>query len=178
MREWHGAINSLADAFRARRHLWVLCRECGRRGRDRKDLRPPLPAADRCSGREGRCRPSNGVVPASGESRRCRSGRQARERNPLAAPDRAEGDGLALVGGLGEAQELPLHRVDRGEVCCDVVVAATLAEGQTEAAARKGLGRTCAAEMDDGGEILLLLRARRVRPVCENCCDVAARILR
>ena len=29
MREWHGAINSLADAFRARRHLWVLCRECG-----------------------------------------------------------------------------------------------------------------------------------------------------
>ena len=27
--EWPGLINSLADAFRARRHLWVLCKECG-----------------------------------------------------------------------------------------------------------------------------------------------------
>ena len=27
--EWRGRINSLADAFKARRHLWVLCKECG-----------------------------------------------------------------------------------------------------------------------------------------------------
>jgi uncharacterized OB-fold protein len=27
--EWRGPINSLADAFRARRHLWVLCKGCG-----------------------------------------------------------------------------------------------------------------------------------------------------
>jgi hypothetical protein len=27
--EWRGPINSLADAFKARRHLWVLCKECG-----------------------------------------------------------------------------------------------------------------------------------------------------
>jgi DNA-directed RNA polymerase subunit RPC12/RpoP len=29
VREWLGPINSLNDAFRARRHLWVLCKECG-----------------------------------------------------------------------------------------------------------------------------------------------------
>jgi hypothetical protein len=28
-REWRGPINNLADAFKARRHLWVLCTECG-----------------------------------------------------------------------------------------------------------------------------------------------------
>jgi hypothetical protein len=27
--DWLGAINSLRDAFKARRHLWVLCKECG-----------------------------------------------------------------------------------------------------------------------------------------------------
>jgi hypothetical protein len=26
--EWRGRINSLADAFKARRHLWVLSKEC------------------------------------------------------------------------------------------------------------------------------------------------------
>jgi hypothetical protein len=29
VREWHGSINSLGDAFKARRHLWALCKECG-----------------------------------------------------------------------------------------------------------------------------------------------------
>jgi DNA-directed RNA polymerase subunit RPC12/RpoP len=29
VREYHGLINSLADAFKARRHLWALCRSCG-----------------------------------------------------------------------------------------------------------------------------------------------------
>jgi ribosomal protein S27E len=29
VREYAGPINSFADAFRARRHLWVLCQGCG-----------------------------------------------------------------------------------------------------------------------------------------------------
>src|ERR1700680_1844199 len=84
---------------------------------------------------------------------------------------------LPNVTGLhvgGEAQELLLHRVDLGEICRDVVVAAALAGDQIEAAASERLGRTGAAEMNYGGELLLLLRAgRRVWPVCENGGDVA-----
>jgi hypothetical protein len=30
VREYHGPIESLGDACKARRHLWVLCKECGR----------------------------------------------------------------------------------------------------------------------------------------------------
>lgn len=29
VREYLGPIASLGDAFRARRHLWVLCKDCG-----------------------------------------------------------------------------------------------------------------------------------------------------
>jgi hypothetical protein len=29
VREYLGSISSFADAFRARRHLWVLCLACG-----------------------------------------------------------------------------------------------------------------------------------------------------
>jgi hypothetical protein len=29
VRQYEGPINSLADAFRARRHLWALCLQCG-----------------------------------------------------------------------------------------------------------------------------------------------------
>src|SRR5205807_1742666 len=74
----------------------------------------------------------------------------------------------------GEAQELPLHRRDPGEIGRDVVVAATLAGGQLEAAAREFLGRASAAEMDDGGEVLLLPRARgRAGSAGEDRRDVA-----
>src|ERR1700738_3539777 len=74
----------------------------------------------------------------------------------------------------GAAQEVTLHRVDLGEVCRDVVVAAALAGRQLEAAAREGPSRTRAAEMDDGGELLLLLEARhRAGRSRENRRDVA-----
>lgn len=29
VREFFGPITNLTDAFKARRHLWVFCRECG-----------------------------------------------------------------------------------------------------------------------------------------------------
>jgi len=29
VREWYGPIGSLADAFKAKRHLWALCLGCG-----------------------------------------------------------------------------------------------------------------------------------------------------
>jgi hypothetical protein len=47
-----------------------------------------------------------------------------------------------------EPQELPLHRIDMGEVCRDVMVAATLAGDQMETALRERFGQTCAAEMN------------------------------
>ncbi len=44
--------------------------------------------------------------------------------------------GLSGSGG-GEAQELPLHRIDIGKICRDELVAATLAGQQMKAAARE-----------------------------------------
>jgi hypothetical protein len=29
MREWNGEIRSMLDAWRAKRHVWVLCMDCG-----------------------------------------------------------------------------------------------------------------------------------------------------
>jgi hypothetical protein len=58
-------------------------------------------------------------------------------------------------------KELLPHRVDLGEICRDVVVAAALAVGQIEAVARERLGRTCAAKMNYSGELLLLQRTGR-----------------
>src|SRR5262245_51499884 len=59
----------------------------------------------------------------------------------------------------GKALKLPLHRIDLGDIGRDGVIAAALAGRHLKVAAREGGGRTCAAEMDEGGEILLLLRA-------------------
>ena len=52
-----------------------------------------------------------------------------------------------------KAQKLPLHRVDLGEIGRDEVIAAALAGHHLKAAVREGRGGTCAAEMDEGGEI-------------------------
>src|SRR5690349_22953258 len=61
-----------------------------------------------------------------------------------------------------------------GEICRDVVVAVVLAGDQMEAATRERLGQPGAAEMNYGGEFLLVLRAgRRVWPVRENPRDIA-----
>src|SRR5258708_16952870 len=79
--------------------------------------------------------------------------------------------------GSGEAPELPLHLAHPGEIGGDVVIAAPLARRHVESAARGCFGGTRAAEMDDRGEILLLLRTRpRIRPARENGRDVAVEI--
>src|SRR5271165_4187487 len=79
----------------------------------------------------------------------------------------------ALPAG-GDAQKLARHRVDLGEICRDVVVAAALARDQMEAVARERLGQTRAAEMNYGCETMLVLRAGpHVWPVCENGGDIA-----
>src|SRR5258706_6544238 len=61
-------------------------------------------------------------------------------------------------GSIGRRQtrEQPLQRVDLREVAGEVVGAAALSRG-LETAARVGLAPRGAAEVDDGGEILLLL---------------------
>lgn len=58
-----------------------------------------------------------------------------------------------------KAQKLPLHRVDPGDVGRDEVIAAALAGDHLKVTACVGQGGTCAAEMDQRGEILFLLRA-------------------
>ena len=73
----------------------------------------------------------------------------------------------------GETPELPLHRVDPGEIDRDVVVAAAFAWHQLKTTAGEGCGRTGTAEMDDGSEILRLLQTRcRAWPTCEYLHDV------
>jgi hypothetical protein len=59
------------------------------------------------------------------------------------------------------AQELPRHRMDLGEICRDLLIATALTGDRMETAARKGLGRACAAKMDYRGKLPLLLRAGR-----------------
>jgi hypothetical protein len=58
-------------------------------------------------------------------------------------------------------QELPRHRIDLGKICRDLLIAAAVTGDWMEAAVRKGLGRTWAAEMDYRGKLPLLLRAGR-----------------
>ena len=62
---------------------------------------------------------------------------------------------------FGETQELSFHRFGAGEVVCDVVVAATLAHGQSEPAPREGLGCTRAAGVNHQGEFPFVLRTAR-----------------
>jgi hypothetical protein len=59
------------------------------------------------------------------------------------------------------ARRLPLHRIDLGEICRDQMIAAALAGHHLKTTEHEGCGKTCAAKMDECGEILLLLRACR-----------------
>ena len=58
-------------------------------------------------------------------------------------------------------RELPLHRIDLGEICRNGVIAAALARHDLEAMAHEDRGAACATKVDECGEILLLLRACR-----------------
>ena len=78
-----------------------------------------------------------------------------------------------------KAQKLPLHRIDLGEVGRDEMITAALAPHHLEATAHEGPGGSSAAEMDERGEILLLLRAgRHVRCVNETRRDAAVHVHR
>jgi hypothetical protein len=78
-----------------------------------------------------------------------------------------------------KTQKLPLHRIDLGQVGRDEMIAAALARHHLEATAHEGPVGSSAAEMDERGEILLLLRARRhVRCVNENRRDAAVHVHR
>jgi hypothetical protein len=64
--------------------------------------------------------------------------------------------------------------LDLGEICRDLQSAAALTGGRMEAAVRKPLCRTCAAEMNYRGKLLLFPGVgRRFSPVREDCRDVA-----
>src|SRR4029077_12299159 len=68
---------------------------------------------------------------------------------------------------------------DPCEIGRNEVIAAALAGDSLKATAREGRGRTRAAEMDDGGEILLLLRiCRHIAGAGENGSDIAVEIHR
>jgi len=82
---------------------------------------------------------------------------------------------LTLVPAIGrKAQELPLHRIDLGEIGGDEVIAAPLAGHHLKITACECCGGTGAAEMDEGSEILFLRRAcRHFRCAGENRRDNA-----
>jgi hypothetical protein len=60
----------------------------------------------------------------------------------------------------GQPQKLLLHGVDAAEIARHEVIAAALAGHRPKTAAHKSPGGPGAAQMDEGGEILFLLRAR------------------
>src|SRR2546428_3568800 len=62
--------------------------------------------------------------------------------------------------GARQPGELSLQHVDVSEVTSDVVVAAVLAGMEAEAASCVGVARAGSAQVDDRGEILLLLERR------------------
>src|SRR6185369_7044762 len=73
-----------------------------------------------------------------------------------------------------QALELPLHRIDPGDIGCNEMIAAPLAGPHLKVAARESCGGTPAAKMDKRGEILLLLPARRhIGNAGENRRDIA-----
>src|SRR5213594_4310011 len=62
----------------------------------------------------------------------------------------------SLLAG-GHSRELSLQAIDSRKVARDVVVAALLAGRQPEGAARVDVARAGAAQVDDRGQVLLLL---------------------
>src|ERR1700722_19515338 len=64
-----------------------------------------------------------------------------------------------LIVGIGcKEQELPLHRVDPGDIGRNEMIAAPFAGHHLKVTACVSGGRTRAAEMNKGSQILLLLR--------------------
>ena len=66
------------------------------------------------------------------------------------------------------------HSIDPYKVVADVVVAAPLVAGESEAMCCIGVACCSSTEMDHGGQILLLLQRRRGKPpVCQRARDVS-----
>ena len=81
---------------------------------------------------------------------------------------RSVGEQLGYLGRLlargSESGELVLHRVDSCQIDSHVVVAASLVVGQPETVCHIGMAGSSSAEVDYGGEILLLPERDRADP--------------
>src|SRR5439155_19197296 len=93
---------------------------------------------------------------------RCASGSRA-----LAVGAREPARGASLPGGR-QPEEQPLQLVDAREVAADVVVAAPLAGRQAEATPCVVVARPGSAQVDDGGQILLLLERGSGAPLAPH----------
>jgi hypothetical protein len=83
---------------------------------------------------------------------------------------RAELPGPPRLPFGGQTQEFPFHRVDFGDIGCDVVIAAALPRHQAEAAAHEYLCRTRATQVNYRGQFLPSLAADpRGSALPENC---------
>ncbi len=84
----------------------------------------------------------------------------------------------ALIVAIGcKEQELPLHRVDLGDIGRNEMISAPFAGHHLKVTACVSGGGTSAAEMDKGGEILLLLRVgRHIARSGEDGGDIAVQI--
>src|SRR5258708_1690444 len=83
-----------------------------------------------------------------------------------------------LIAAVGrKLQELPLHRVDPGDVSRNEMIPPPFAGHHLKVTTCVSGGGTCAAEMDKGGEILLLLRVgRHIARSGEDGGDIAVQI--
>jgi hypothetical protein len=74
--------------------------------------------------------------------------------------------------------ELPLHRIDPGEIGPHIVITASLMRRWTKAMCRKGMAGSGPTEVNDGGQILLLLECGYSNPSRSYCLYHAAVKLR
>ena len=86
---------------------------------------------------------------------------------------------IELISAIGrKARELPLHRVDPGDIGRDEMIAAALARDHPKVTARESRRRSRAAEMDEGGQILFCCGCLHITRARENPCDIAVEIHR
>ena len=128
-----------------------------------------------------RRRPSFPLAPGSAKGRQSELHQLSKARTGCCGIGRMSGRGVtsqALIPAIGrKLQELPLHRVDPGYIGCNEMIAASFAGDHLKIATSESRGGTRAAKMDEGGKILLLLRAcRYIACAGENRGHVAVQI--
>ena len=89
-------------------------------------------------------------------------------------------DAWRLISVVGsKLLELPLHRIDSGDVCRHEMISASLRSPHLEATARVCGGRASATEMDKGGKILpLLLVGRLVTGPSKDVSQISVQVYR